>query len=624
MLRIDWANPKVTIGEFDSFLAGYLRDQYDGVLIADSYLYVRSLSPLNAEQESAIMSYIDNLNEHPSLSLAIAEQAASYLPSPKIWKTGQASIAVDPEQKQFVRGQILTDEGSFRDDFTGTSLFRTMTGTFTFDNTSDIVASNDADMSDEDILWPYIKKSGDSDSCFTQGSLLTKSSFNLNENYKGTSGDGDCIVSNWLPKNDGCEMSVAQSDLIITSSQSNSTASVYKAIDYLPIRLQAKMSISSRIAGQTIRCGVVSECGSIKAYMQFDGTDSSQIKFITSTEESEYETETSVCRLPFGITTDKENVYAIEVSNGRCSLYVNETLVQTHKDHVPDAYDILGIAIDVQNETIASSNSVKCCWVHFQNVDQIDVVNTFGQNPVKVKLMSPASLDEKPIVSTTSRPIGTYTYLSSAADSQTNQSQIANGQTLAFTHNIGDPTSSCLYFDVNAVINTTYIHTAAIQWSNADLDTIKCEIVPKVTTVTPATGTSYMAISGILVQVPNGYGNVAVDWNNVNLVEMVQNEFKMVPSGYWDADYNQTTNSFENITFVPSGVGKYNIFVNEIDLYSFVPSFVMLGSNIYDVKSNDTSQLGHNMRIKITTNTVGTDHAWKACLAVYLYRAKTC
>jgi len=58
MLRLDWASPKITIIEFDSYLGNYLGANYDGILQSGDYLFVVTYDPLSSEQEQTIMDYV--------------------------------------------------------------------------------------------------------------------------------------------------------------------------------------------------------------------------------------------------------------------------------------------------------------------------------------------------------------------------------------------------------------------------------------------------------------------------------------------------------------------------------------------------------------------------------------
>lgn len=558
-------------------------------------------------------------------ALAIGKQLASYTPSPCAFEVGRSPIVVDAEQKLLSRGQVLTDEGSFRDSFPGTSLFTTLAGTFSFSSSSDeVVGGAGADLSAICAMNPYVRLSTDSDASLTQGSVASPSRLSLFEKYKGSTGSGSAVISNWLPLISGsAAISVANSRVTLaTGGIDGAVARIYKQIDYLPIRLQMNVAISQRIGNQEASIGLMSEDGAIQAVAVFVGSDSKSVTFRTMSDGVMEETP---CVIPFGKTTAIDHIYTFEVVNGAVSLLVDDQLLATHRNHIPDAYDEMGVWMQIKNTgTPASSTTVSAHWVSFQSVNQVDIINSFSTVPVKMKLSSPSALDGKPLVSTTARPVGHYTYLSSRGDDFSDPAAVDHGTRIKFDHTIGGAVEECVYFDINAIENETHIHTAVIQWKGADFDEVECEIVPRVTTVADGTGTNYTAVGGVLVATPPGYGNKVVDWNNVHPVEMVTNEFGIRPAGYWDATFNKATKQFENFTFNAAGAGQFNIFTEEIEFQCFVPSFIMLGDGMYEIKSNDESRLGHNMRIKIIARTAGEDHAWKFTAAVALFRKRTC
>jgi hypothetical protein len=65
MLRIDWANPKVTLEQFELFLGPYLAENYDGLLQENNYVYVRVHEQLTPEQEDHIMDWVYSQNDKP-------------------------------------------------------------------------------------------------------------------------------------------------------------------------------------------------------------------------------------------------------------------------------------------------------------------------------------------------------------------------------------------------------------------------------------------------------------------------------------------------------------------------------------------------------------------------------
>ena len=68
MLRLDWANPKITLEQLEEFLSPYLESNYDGLLFEDNYVYIRTLDgQLTSEQEKHILDYTDSLNDIPKI-----------------------------------------------------------------------------------------------------------------------------------------------------------------------------------------------------------------------------------------------------------------------------------------------------------------------------------------------------------------------------------------------------------------------------------------------------------------------------------------------------------------------------------------------------------------------------
>ena len=66
MLRIDWSNPKITMQQFDEFLSPYLGSNFDGLLLENNFIYVRTLDDqITEEQETHILDYIYSLNNIP-------------------------------------------------------------------------------------------------------------------------------------------------------------------------------------------------------------------------------------------------------------------------------------------------------------------------------------------------------------------------------------------------------------------------------------------------------------------------------------------------------------------------------------------------------------------------------
>jgi len=244
----------------------------------------------------------------------------------------------------------------------------------------------------------------------------------------------------------------------------------------------------------------------------------------------------------------------------------------------------------------------------------------------QVILNSPSAFDDKPIVQSSPRPIGTYTYLSAQSDNPLDPSETSGGIKLKYKHIIGqDNANQSFYFDINSIRNETHLNGAYLQWADADLDEVEVEIVCKCSgaAFVTATNTNYKIVSGVLIMTA-GDGDISIpDWDLILPVQMVPNEHGVTPAGYWDASYNTTTHKFENYVFNPYGTGEFNIFSEEIEFNCFIPCFPMLKCGQKSIESKDVTRLGHNMRIKALIKTELEDHAWKFCAVVYLYRKHT-
>ena len=180
------------------------------------------------------------------------------------------------------------------------------------------------------------------------------------------------------------------------------------------------------------------------------------------------------------------------------------------------------------------------------------------------------------------------------------------------------------YTDLNTINNTTYIRQGDLMWCNEDIKdifTTTFSIVPKTTPYTSGSNTNYNLYGGYLIVPASGDGNISV--TTPVLVQNTPNEFGQMKAGYWDADWNTTTKQFENIVPNPYGEGEYNMFATEIDLFVFMYERLLMGSGRKDCMTDDCSQIGHNLRMKVLCKTVGDDHDWKMVAALMMYRSKT-
>jgi hypothetical protein len=232
-------------------------------------------------------------------------------------------------------------------------------------------------------------------------------------------------------------------------------------------------------------------------------------------------------------------------------------------------------------------------------------------------------LDGKLYVHSTPRKRGLFTCFIGRGDSQTDQSKIGGGTQIVLHHQILDPTSQVIYVDLNTIINETYAHSGQMMWKDALNDLITLETVSKVSTYESGSNTTFAIYAGYLIIPAPGNGNINV--TNPVLVEVPVNEFNVrAGAGYWDATYNTSTKQFENIAANPYGTGRFNMFAAEIVFDRFIDHMALLGDGYLSLDTYDASQVGHNMRLKVTLDTIGTDHEWYWNASLKPYRKRTC
>lgn len=255
--------------------------------------------------------------------------------------------------------------------------------------------------------------------------------------------------------------------------------------------------------------------------------------------------------------------------------------------------------------------------------DQVEFETYYKPYANKV-FESPINQDKRIIVHSTPRKIGTFTCFTGAGDDQADYSKVggSSGAVLELHHEVGDSTSQSIYIDFNTIANETHAHAGHMMWKDALNDLVTLETVPKLTTVEASTSTNYNLYGGYLVVPAAGDGTINV--TDMVLVEVPINEFgNRSGAGYWDADYNSTTKLFENVAPNLTGTGQFNMFTVEIALDRFINRMPLLGSGFMALDTYDASQMGHNMRLRITLETRGTDHEWWWCGGLKPYRRKT-
>ena len=111
------------------------------------------------------------------------------------------------------------------------------------------------------------------------------------------------------------------------------------------------------------------------------------------------------------------------------------------------------------------------------------------------------------------------------------------------------------------------------------------------------------------------------------LVQTTPNEEGAMSPSFWNADWNSTTNLFENIAPAPLGDGQFNLFAAEITLATFINKLPLLGDGFVMLQTSDVEQWSHGWRARfsqttyVNTDDGFTDHDWQVAMYITLHRA---
>jgi hypothetical protein len=261
-----------------------------------------------------------------------------------------------------VRAATLTDEGSIRDDFPGTSLDTNCTGTATFTNGSYDVVGVGTAFTTELSRYYMVRRTGDNASYAVRISdVVDDTHLVLAEPYAGTTGSAVPIKSVWSTiLGAGGSLAVASSVLTIGSGTTLSSKTyALRTVDYGPLVCNFYAQISQRITGQEILLGLIDSASiSQQAQIVFDGTDNTKLKLRTGNSGSVSDIETSASTtMPLAATTAAYHWYRLEFTSDSVSVYVDGVFCVQNKVHIPNFYAPLGMTMGISNIGTPASNT---------------------------------------------------------------------------------------------------------------------------------------------------------------------------------------------------------------------------------------------------------------------------
>jgi hypothetical protein len=255
-----------------------------------------------------------------------------------------------------------------------------------------------------------------------------------------------------------------------------------------------------------------------------------------------------------------------------------------------------------------------------------DTLDTIVANTDPNPLPSPnETVDGRARVYNTVRPWGTRIMYMGQSDDISDPTKIGGGPVNKMVHAIGGSDPQSMYLDFNTIVNDTYAYLFMAAIKDFQFDELTMVAVPRLTTTSAGSNTNYNTYGGYLIIPAAGNGTTVVADADRVLVAVKTREDGTRPPGYWNADFNSTTKLFENITPAPDGTGWYNMFKVEVPLTNFALKAMLNGTiNGWELTpSHEADMIAHGVRLKITVDTVGDDHAWTFAVTAVCYRQKT-
>lgn len=324
-------------------------------------------------------------------SIGYGDQQSSFSPDPISHTTGSTGETfVDDSNNLQVRGQVLTDEGSFRDDFTGSSLTTALSGTPSWTNGSTTVTGTSFQTTVKS--GDYIKKTADANTLYVRVlSVDSDTSLTLETAYTGTTAAAASVKSNWIPTIGASgTIAVGTSNLTITTGTTNGVINnIIRRGDYGPVTMRIYASVSQRIANQELRLGfsdnVASLTPNIAAYVSFTGTNNTVCNFVTSSSTAAADTQTTAVTLPSGNTAALHE-YKIDIGHSQATLSIDGTVVARNTIHIPGPYDSLDLMCLAANTgTAGSSTTLTVDYAYFMNANRVQIDDDFNGEALYVQ-----------------------------------------------------------------------------------------------------------------------------------------------------------------------------------------------------------------------------------------------
>ena len=298
-----------------------------------------------------------------------------------------ANFQLDPENQLMVRGPILTDEGSKRDDFGEEGSWVTaLTGTVTVVNGSRNVVGSGTLFTTQIEEHDYFKVTSDSETYWAQIYSVTDDTHLVLESGYGGAGASGVAASytDWPSITTGSGMSVTEAASLLTIATGTTSGDqqiVYHNFDFLPVTMITRCYLSQMIANQEFGFGFADNPATPGHFVKvsFSGTDASQVTFSSGCTSNASYQQSAAYTIPNGVVTSY-NVYKIDLSSEKATLTINDVTVAVYNYHIPYPYENLQAFMYAKNTGTAGSNTNFIFdWMQLNNYDEVSITT---RNPL--------------------------------------------------------------------------------------------------------------------------------------------------------------------------------------------------------------------------------------------------
>lgn len=326
-----------------------------------------------------------DVNGNRDINAAVFGATSDFWPFYNNMSLGTGQVRVDLAGALVTRGAVVTDEGTGRTSFTGSSINHTLgSGNATFTNGSTTVTGTGFTTTDVHYL-DYIKLGTDAESAYAEVAYINSDTLiTLFTPYTGTGGTGAGVVSQVATTTGtGATISVASGALTMAlGTNTSATTYITRPVSDGPLIASLSTTISQRVANQDIYIGAETTLPTPQSFARFHFTGTTNTQVITETgynptgAPTSSEQETNTITLPAGATTAASNDYRIEQQADAINFSINNVLVATHTKRIPhvtnEGQNAFTFGIRGVNSGSVTNTNLVVDYMYAKNFDRVD------------------------------------------------------------------------------------------------------------------------------------------------------------------------------------------------------------------------------------------------------------